>query len=275
MAVGIGGRIFSNSTINPRYLEAIYYCMHHALANILLFWPLSVSCLFDVHLVKVIKLQSLTFLCDTLCLLFGKGQRIRQTHFIDLPVVTPASRPRVRSFLESLMKLPAPDSLPAEGIRPMDTLHLRIGALSLSGDKAFEYPKALLQRLDLKRILRAAGDCAMDGQRFDLRRCWSDHNGSAPTAVRSASSHNIVAPLQVNVGGLFGDFGSTYELETKIINVSHRSEPFCRSIRYAVHSADSSSTFCTSHSDRWHGETHNAGGSLYLVRVVQAQNITM
>lgn len=76
------------------------------------------------------------------------------THFLCLPIVTDTSRPQLQSGLEKLKEeLGKADLVPPKAIRPLGTLHLTLGVMSLDEAKLQE-AKQYLQALNLHTLLR-------------------------------------------------------------------------------------------------------------------------
>jgi activating signal cointegrator complex subunit 1 len=88
----------------------------------------------------------------------GKGKegakKARLTHFLCLPLVTDASRPQFQTGLERLKgDLERDAVVPSKAVRPLGTLHLTLGVMSLDEIK-LEETKQYLQALSLHRLLR-------------------------------------------------------------------------------------------------------------------------
>jgi activating signal cointegrator complex subunit 1 len=86
----------------------------------------------------------------------GKGgpKKPPLTHFLCLPLVNDESRPHLQTGLAKLKEDLERDSLvPTKAIRPLGTLHLTLGVMSLDAPK-LEEAKRYLQELDLHHLLR-------------------------------------------------------------------------------------------------------------------------
>jgi activating signal cointegrator complex subunit 1 len=86
----------------------------------------------------------------------GKGgpKKPPLTHFLCLPLVTEASRPRLHTGLEKLKHdLEKDNIIPTKAIRPPGTLHLTLGVMSLDPTQ-LEEAKHFLQNLNLHILLR-------------------------------------------------------------------------------------------------------------------------
>jgi activating signal cointegrator complex subunit 1 len=90
----------------------------------------------------------------------GRGKKGKRdlkpqlTHFLCLPLVTEKTRPRLQAGLERLKEeLEQSDLVPLKAVRPVGTLHLTLGVMSLDAtglEKATQY----LQELDLQSLVR-------------------------------------------------------------------------------------------------------------------------
>lgn len=86
----------------------------------------------------------------------GKGgaKKPLLTHFLCLPLVTDASRPQLQEGLDQFKKDLASDSpVPTKAVRPVGTLHLTLGVMSLDA-KELEKAKQYLEDLDVHNLLR-------------------------------------------------------------------------------------------------------------------------
>ncbi|RDL39001.1 uncharacterized protein BP5553_03341 [Venustampulla echinocandica] len=84
----------------------------------------------------------------------------RLTHFLCLPLVTPSSRPQLQAslsvFREKITQNRTPrnpDGIPEAAVRPLGTLHLTLGVMSLVAPEKVERALGLLRELDLKSFL--------------------------------------------------------------------------------------------------------------------------
>lgn len=88
-----------------------------------------------------------------------KPRTSQLTHFLCLPLVTPASRPQLstnlRSFQDDVTK-PQEDGgfdLPVQAIRPVGTLHLTLGMMSFPKNEGLQDAVALLKSIKPREIL--------------------------------------------------------------------------------------------------------------------------
>lgn len=83
-----------------------------------------------------------------------KGKKPPLTHFLCLPLVTDASRPQLQSGLEKLKEDIEEDStVPAKAIRPIGTIHLTLGVMSLT-EPQLQAVREYLQSLSLHDLIR-------------------------------------------------------------------------------------------------------------------------
>ena len=81
------------------------------------------------------------------------------THFLCVPLVTPASRPQLVHSLGSFLadvSSPASFGVPEDAVRPVGTLHLTLGVFSLPRSESVERAKELLRSLKPREMLAAA-----------------------------------------------------------------------------------------------------------------------
>jgi activating signal cointegrator complex subunit 1 len=76
------------------------------------------------------------------------------THFLCLPLVTDTSRPQIQQGLDKFKQDLVNDSpIPTKAVRPVGTLHLTLGVMSLSAME-LEKAKQYLENLDVHTLLR-------------------------------------------------------------------------------------------------------------------------
>jgi activating signal cointegrator complex subunit 1 len=95
----------------------------------------------------------------------------RLTHFLCIPLVTPHSRPQLQSSLNTFRKDVADpartlsdlyDVIPEEAIRPVGTLHLTLGVMSLPSHERVDSAVKLLMSLDLRKLLAYQSSGSVD-----------------------------------------------------------------------------------------------------------------
>ncbi|KAF3046804.1 hypothetical protein E8E11_003860 [Didymella keratinophila] len=83
-----------------------------------------------------------------------KAKKPPLTHFLCLPLVTSTNRPRLSQALSEFRSdVEKVTPVPAQGVRPVGTLHLTLGVMSLSPSQLSDAVKHL-QDLDIGRVLR-------------------------------------------------------------------------------------------------------------------------
>ncbi|OHE97639.1 hypothetical protein CORC01_07054 [Colletotrichum orchidophilum] len=114
------------------------------------------------------------------------------THFLCIPLVTAASRPQLSKSLASFKAdVTSPDSfaVPTDAVRPLGTLHLTLGVMSLARgegvDKATEVLKSLKPREILAGISSLASITTLPGK-----------------AQSSTSAPGTDSPLRITLRGL-------------------------------------------------------------------------
>ncbi|KAF2689744.1 hypothetical protein K458DRAFT_290948 [Lentithecium fluviatile CBS 122367] len=86
----------------------------------------------------------------------GKGgpPKPQLTHFLCLPLVNEASKPQLEAELETLRQdVEKKGLVPLKAVRPVGTLHLTLGVMSLDANQ-LEEAQQYLQELDLQALLR-------------------------------------------------------------------------------------------------------------------------
>ncbi|OJD20853.1 hypothetical protein ACJ73_07811 [Blastomyces percursus] len=168
------------------------------------------------------------------------GSKPRLTHFLCLPLVNPTSIPQLASslseFRDSIPLVPPPVSarvkasaqlpdtllFPDRALRPLGTLHLTLGVMSLLTKERLEEALAFLQSLDLESMLRDAevqATAAPTGE---------DSISNATPAVASAPQ-----PLSINLVSLHAlpRAKAATILYAKPVDSTSRLYPFCVSLR--------------------------------------------
>ncbi|KUJ18287.1 uncharacterized protein LY89DRAFT_684208 [Mollisia scopiformis] len=101
----------------------------------------------------------------------AKAAAPKLTHFLCLPLVTASSRPQLQnslsSFRENVSKIKTPelpDGIPERAIRPVGTLHLTLGVMSLVTEEKVQGALKLLQEIDIKELLSAPSPVKFSGK---------------------------------------------------------------------------------------------------------------
>ncbi|KAK1830788.1 hypothetical protein QBC39DRAFT_409798 [Podospora conica] len=156
----------------------------------------------------------------------------RLTHFLSIPLVTPASRPLLAAKLAAFRADPAVrDAIPPDAIRPLGTLHLTLGVFSFPpagsavpegeepGPARFARARALLAKLPLQAMWRAAGAATAPGGRVPTEeelRAAPQAGGDDPVRVTLKGLRSMTAapeaagvlyvPVEDDEGGRFKSF---------------------------------------------------------------------
>lgn len=151
----------------------------------------------------------------------GSQKKPPITHFLCLPITTPASLPQLRTSLSTLQShLPTSCAIPASAVRPPSTLHLTLGVMSLD-PSSLQTAIAYLQKLDLHGILRAV---------------TTPHDDAANANEAVETGSRALDALIVNLQGLHAMHkpSSTSVLYAEARDKGHqtgRLEAFARSVR--------------------------------------------
>ncbi|KAF1991496.1 hypothetical protein K402DRAFT_304186, partial [Aulographum hederae CBS 113979] len=115
------------------------------------------------------------------------------THFLCLPLVTSTSRPQLerslKQFRDDVTKIPEPqeasvEPIPEGATRPLGTLHLTLGVMSLTEQGRVEEAVELLKGLDLRGMLNEALRSAVAADK-------RESNGKAEGGERKDASLTI------------------------------------------------------------------------------------
>ena len=146
----------------------------------------------------------------------------RLTHFLCVPLVTSVSRPQLQAnlttFRTEVTQATAqnPNGIPERAVRPVGTLHLTLGVMSLLTPARVEAALTLLRSLDLR------------GQMPSRERQATDGAGSRPP------------PLSVTLRGLesMHDPAKTSVLSVAPVDEDRTLSEFCHKLREAFEAAD-------------------------------------
>ncbi|KAG4427674.1 hypothetical protein IFR05_016842, partial [Cadophora sp. M221] len=172
----------------------------------------------------------------------------RLTHFLAIPLTTPTSRPQLHQAL-SLFKekttqpstASIPEGIPDQAIRPLGTLHLTLGVMSLLTPEKVQGVVDLLHSLDLGKVLNGvkpanvrAGDgeggsgLVVNGNVKDKGKSLSLSSSSL-----SSSSEGSSPPIHITLQGLqsMHDPSKTSVLYTSPLDPDLRLYRFCVKLR--------------------------------------------
>lgn len=155
------------------------------------------------------------------------------THFLAIPLLSPVSRPEFRNSITRLLEDPSAATVPRQLIRPLDTLHIRLAAMSLKTPELFAKSTEVLQGLNFANILEGAPKDSEEGVALDAERLAS----SLTMTPASSAPRKDVAPLNVSIRGLHSDgIGMEAQstcLRTNVVDLTQRLNPLLEAIRYA------------------------------------------
>ncbi|KAH0565915.1 hypothetical protein GP486_000695 [Trichoglossum hirsutum] len=151
----------------------------------------------------------------------GKPPRAPLTHFLCLPLVTSESRPQLRASLQQFsadILTPRSDrqyAIPEKAIRPLDTLHLTIGVMSLQEPEKLDRAQKHLESIDLRSLLRTASVTALERDAPPLQV----PTDTAPLTISLKSVVTMHPPTSASV------------LHSIPVDTTNRLGPFCQLLR--------------------------------------------
>lgn len=162
------------------------------------------------------------------------------THFLAIPLLSPVSRPAFRNSITRLLDDPSAVSVPRHDIRPLGTLHLRVGTMNLTKPERFAQSVEILRSLNFRNILEVVATGLKEAVAIDAERLWREVSSLIMLPVSSAP-RNEVGPLSVSVRGLHpGNIGTEAKaitLSTNVVDMTHRLKPLIDIIRNAYREA--------------------------------------
>lgn len=111
------------------------------------------------------------------------------THFLCLPLVTPASRPQlsatVASFKQDVTRSTQIGGfdLPSDAVRPVGTLHLTLGMMSFPKNEGLEKAVTVLQSLEPQKILASIKKPVMPGSDRSTLTTEEEEQEDAPPKI--------------------------------------------------------------------------------------------
>jgi activating signal cointegrator complex subunit 1 len=131
----------------------------------------------------------------------------RLTHFLCLPLVTPTSRPQlssaISSFRDKVTKTSTPelpDGIPEKAIRPLGTLHLTLGVMSLLSQERIDSALRLLRDLDLRELLSSSTPALKDATGPSNSATQNESKNKAGPGESGEAAQAM--PLHVTLRGL-------------------------------------------------------------------------
>jgi activating signal cointegrator complex subunit 1 len=99
----------------------------------------------------------------------------RLTHFLCIPLITPVSRPQLqrsitnfRDKCSGVRTSDLPDGIPDQAIRPLGTLHLTLGVMSLLNEERVQSALKVLNELNLRDLLSTTVPASENLERKDV-----------------------------------------------------------------------------------------------------------
>jgi activating signal cointegrator complex subunit 1 len=154
------------------------------------------------------------------------------THFLCLPLVTHASKPQLQRGLEQLRhELQDGNIAPPKAVRPVGTLHLTLGVMSLDADQLAAATQHL-EELDLAQVLRGITTRTVAEAAAESGLVSENLNAAAPPNTATFVTPDPSA-LNVNLQALIPMHAarSTSILYAEPRDPSHRLMPFAKALR--------------------------------------------
>jgi len=164
--------------------------------------------------------------------------RPRLTHFLCLPLITSTSRSQLQksltAFRDNIAKINTPElptGIPAKAIRPLGTLHLTLGVMSLLTKERVDSALKLLNELNMTELL--AGKSSKPGI-YRTEVSGRDEQGSSGG---KAGEENVasepVQPLSITLRGLASMHtpSRTSILYSSPVDDDRRLYSFCQKLR--------------------------------------------
>jgi activating signal cointegrator complex subunit 1 len=163
----------------------------------------------------------------------------RLTHFLCLPLVTSTSRPQLQSslatFRDAVTKSSTrelPDGIPGKAIRPLGTLHLTLGVMSLLTPERVDHALKVLNGINMSDILSVPEA----GNTIDS----SKSSGMSVVNSSVEKSHAVKESLRITLRGLesMHDSRKTSILYSSPVDLDQRLYNFSQKLRDIFTAAD-------------------------------------
>ena len=152
----------------------------------------------------------------------------RLTHFLCIPLVTPTSSPQLQHslsiFREKVTQISTPelpDGIPEKAIRPLGTLHLTLGVMSLLSQERVDSAVKQLRELDLRQLLRSSTNEATNSASQSMVKGKLDENEDTRPlyiALRGLSSMHPPAKTSVLYSPPVDEDGRLFAFGEKVRN---------------------------------------------------------
>lgn len=174
----------------------------------------------------------------------NKGKKPPLTHFLCLPLVNSTSLPQLESSLASFKaaiplrphqhlhpRAPAQPLIPDGAMRPVGTLHLTLGVMSLPTRERLDEALALFESLDLSSMAREAETKARRSKSW--KQSGSKGDGCSECALESTSRTGAPKPLRISLESLHAlpRPRAATVLHAAPVDASSRLYPFCEMLR--------------------------------------------
>lgn len=162
------------------------------------------------------------------------------THFLCVPLITPLSKSQLLSSLHQFTtSVTVPDdqgntSIPDRAIRPLGTLHLTVGVMSLQSKERVEAAVTFLHTLDVQELLRRPVAAALNYMKASMEGSDADST-ITDTALSTPQTEDPTSPLVVSLTGLYPMHSpsSTSILYTSPQDPTSRLQSLCEALRIA------------------------------------------
>ena len=165
----------------------------------------------------------------------------RLTHFLCVPLITASSRSQLQNSLAAFKadvtndRTPEnPDGVPEKAIRPLGSLHLTLGVMSLLTQERVDGALKLLNSLNLKDMVSTPVSKAVNNQPKMSDSTEAESKGKAQ------ESNEIRGPLKVTLRGLRSMHtpSKTSILYSAPVDEDLRLQSFCSKLKEAFAAAD-------------------------------------
>jgi len=162
--------------------------------------------------------------------------RPKLTHFLCIPLITATSRPQLQTALQRFRqdvindKTPEnPDGIPEKALRPLGSLHLTLGVMSLLTQERVDTALSLLRSLNTQELLGPPTASAA-----------KSHNSGSTTEMKEGSPVDEETPLSVTLQGLSSmhDPSKTSIMYVSPVDPNGRLLAFCNRLKEVFSSAN-------------------------------------
>lgn len=167
----------------------------------------------------------------------------RLTHFLCIPLITPHSRSQLQSSLNKFRtdvtsdRSPEnPDGIPERAIRPIGTLHLTLGVMSLLSQERVDNALKLLRSLNLKELLSDQKSGPGESGKDTASRALGD-DGEIKKKIQEETT---LKGLKVTLRGLTSMHtpSKTSILYAGPVDEDHSLQSFCQKLRDSFSEAE-------------------------------------